>query len=58
MCGDVCVLNSQYLVDVLALDPFCDDGRGCNGGSTAECFEFRLLDVTIVVNLDLELLKR
>ena len=40
---------------MLALDPFGSNGRGGNGGTTTKGFEFRLLDVTILVHLDLEL---
>ncbi len=43
---------------MLALDPFGGNRRGRDGGTTPKSFELRLLDVTILVHLDLELIAR
>lgn len=55
MSGDIRIFDGQHLVNVLALDPLCRDGGRCDGGTTAKGFEFRLLDVAILVDLNLQL---
>ena len=56
MGGNISIFDSQHLVDVFALDPFGDDGRGSNGGSAAEGFELGVFDIAICIYFDLELL--
>ena len=56
MGGNICIFDSQHLVNVFALDPFGDEGRGSNGGSATEGFEFGVLDIASFVYFDLELL--
>ena len=55
MSGDVRILDGKHLVNVLAFDPLCRDGGRGNGRTTAEGFEFRFLDDSILVDPDLQL---
>ena len=55
MSGDVRILDGKHLVNVLAFDPLCRDGGRGDGRTTAEGFEFRFLDDTILVDPDLQL---
>jgi hypothetical protein len=55
MSGDVRILDGKHLINVLAFDPLCRDGGRGDGRTTAEGFEFRFLDDTILVDPDLQL---
>jgi len=55
MGGNICIFDSQHLVNVFALDPFSDEGRGSNGGSATKGFEFGVLNIASFIYFDLEL---
>ena len=55
MGGNICIFDSQHLVNVFALDPFGDERRGSNGGSAAKGFELGVLNIASFIYFDLEL---
>jgi hypothetical protein len=55
MGGNICILDGEDFVNVLALDPFGGYGGRGNGRAASECFEFGFLDVAVFVYFDLKL---
>ena len=55
LIDDLGVFDGQSFIDRASFNPFCGQGRRCNGRSTAKAFEFGILDFSVIVHLDLEL---